>query len=56
MGIHKSDVENGFAKEVIWIDAPDLGPADLLIGRLSAFFAFSCSATAASDRPASDKR
>jgi hypothetical protein len=27
-----------------------------LIGRLSALFAFSCSATAASDRPASDKK
>jgi hypothetical protein len=27
-----------------------------LIGRLSAFFAFSCSAPAASDRPASDKK
>jgi alpha-N-acetylglucosaminidase len=26
------------------------------IGRLSAFFAFSCSGTAASDRPASDKK
>jgi hypothetical protein len=40
---------------------PKEAPADMiasgeLIGRLSAFFVFSCSATAASDGPASDKK